>query len=91
MSPIDGSWPSDIASKKGSMTVWKSKTGMVGSLVRCWVEFVVSTWLAAIALTLSAILSKSTSLHITTAIAQDWRTPAKCNYATNGIFCFRSN
>ena len=25
------------------------------------------------------------------AIAQDWRTPAKCNYATNGIFCFRSN
>ena len=26
-----------------------------------------------------------------TAIAQDWRTPAKCNYATNGIFCFRSN
>ena len=25
------------------------------------------------------------------AIAQDWRTPAKCNYATDGIFCFRSN
>jgi hypothetical protein len=28
---------------------------------------------------------------VATAIAQDWRTPAKCNYATNGIFCFRSN
>lgn len=25
------------------------------------------------------------------AIVQDWRTLAKCNYATNGIFCFRSN
>jgi hypothetical protein len=71
ISRIDRSWPSDSTSRKGSITVWKSGTGMVGSLVQCWFKFAVSIWLAAIALALSAILSKSTSLHITTSRAHE--------------------